>query len=157
MLLAQTASLPQPVPPHKGKEAEGRRKRHSERLELPQASVSPTAGPRGRRPGHGGEVVQIGGGGSPAQERARHVNGDQFDHGDQAVPRRRGPGCRRKAARAGKSILTARDGLRAAAGTENGGAYARAGQRMGRQGGPHLEWKAVPCVVLLLYVSMLNY
>ena len=71
MLLAQTASLPQPVPPHKGKEAEGRRKRHSERLELPQASVSPTAGPCGRRPGHGGEVVQIGGGGSPEQERAR--------------------------------------------------------------------------------------
>lgn len=39
MLLAQTASLPQPVPPHKEKEADGRRKRLSEMLEIPQASV----------------------------------------------------------------------------------------------------------------------
>ena len=39
MLLAQTASLPQPVPPHKEKEGDGRRKRLSEMLEIPQASV----------------------------------------------------------------------------------------------------------------------
>ena len=39
MLLAQTASLPQPVPPHKEKEADGGRKRLSEMLEIPQASV----------------------------------------------------------------------------------------------------------------------
>ena len=39
MLLAQTASLPQPVPPRKEKEADGGRKRLSEMLEIPQASV----------------------------------------------------------------------------------------------------------------------
>ena len=39
MLLAQTASLPQPVPPHKEKEGDGGRKRLSELLEIPQASV----------------------------------------------------------------------------------------------------------------------
>ena len=39
MLLAPTASLPPPVPPHKEKEADGGRKRLSEMLEIPQASV----------------------------------------------------------------------------------------------------------------------
>lgn len=39
MLLAQTASLPQPVPPHKEKEADREAEMLSEMLEIPQASV----------------------------------------------------------------------------------------------------------------------
>ena len=64
MLLAQTASLPQPVPPHKEKEADGRRKCSPKCWKFRRHPCS-TASPRRRKP-----RTPFKGGGKPTQCKA---------------------------------------------------------------------------------------